>query len=138
MAAQKRLLEDPSSTQKVKKLKTDSDKKKSKSQTTAPSVLPEEVDFPRGGGTSFTPLEVKTIRAEAVKEANEELIKVRQTVNSPECSSIVSIQDANAKKFKRQRRKSEAEVSTSAKSSEGKDKIRIEHLSYKVSSIIRS
>jgi len=81
MAAQKRFLEDASSTRKVKKLKTDSDKKKSKSQTATPSALPEEVDFPRGGGTSFTPLEVKAIQAEAVKEANEELIKVRQIVN---------------------------------------------------------
>jgi len=38
--------------------------------------LSSEVDFPRGGGTTFNPLEVKAIRAEAVKEANEELFEV--------------------------------------------------------------
>ena len=43
----------------------------------ASSLIAEDVDFPRGGGTSFTPLEVKAIRAEAVKEANEELFHVR-------------------------------------------------------------
>ena len=36
----------------------------------------DEVDFPRGGGTSFTPAEVKTIRAEAQREANEEIFEV--------------------------------------------------------------
>jgi rRNA biogenesis protein RRP5 len=42
-----------------------------------PSILiQEDVDFPRGGGTSLTPLEVKTIRAEAAKEADEALFKV--------------------------------------------------------------
>jgi len=48
-------------------------------QTSAPLPL-EELDFPRGGGTSFTPVEVKAIRAEAVKEANEELFKVCRIV----------------------------------------------------------
>lgn len=51
--------------------------KKLKSSTDATVAASDEVDFPRGGGTSFTPLEVKTIRAEAVKEANEELFQVR-------------------------------------------------------------
>jgi len=73
MAAQKRSLEDTSTSRKVKKFKTESEKNKSKPRSTA---FPEEVDFPRGGGTSFTPLEVKTFRAEAVKEANAELFKV--------------------------------------------------------------
>lgn len=41
----------------------------------------EEVDFPRGGGSSFTPLEVKTIRAEAFQEANDELFEVRQLIH---------------------------------------------------------
>jgi rRNA biogenesis protein RRP5 len=36
----------------------------------------DEVDFPRGGGTSFTPAEVKTIRTEAQLEANEDIFKV--------------------------------------------------------------
>lgn len=56
--------------------KTKVDHKPSKSQAEKPaqptsSLLTEEVDFPRGGGTSFTPLEVKTIRAEVAKEAND-------------------------------------------------------------------
>ena len=39
----------------------------------ATSILrPEEVDFPRGGGTSFTPVEYKAIRTEALKELKEE------------------------------------------------------------------
>lgn len=73
MAAHKRALEDTSSTQKLKKSKISKNEagKNLQSATTT-----EEVDFPRGGGTSFTPLEVKTIRAEAVKEANEELFHV--------------------------------------------------------------
>ena len=43
------------------------------------SVLrPEEVDFPRGGGTSLTAAEYKTIRTEALKELNnEDVFKVR-------------------------------------------------------------
>ena len=35
-------------------------------------LRPEEVDFPRGGGTDFTPVEYKAIRAEALKELDEE------------------------------------------------------------------
>ena len=50
----------------------------------APSILrPEEVDFPRGGGTSFTPVEYKTIRTEALKELKEEnIFKVSVTPTS--------------------------------------------------------
>jgi hypothetical protein len=77
MAARKRSLEDTSSSRKVKKLKSESEKNISKPQSSEPSsIVIEEVDFPRGGGTSFTPLEVKAFRAEAVKEANAELFKV--------------------------------------------------------------
>jgi hypothetical protein len=75
MAAQKRSLEDASTSRKVKKLKTESEKNKSKPHPPS-TALTEEVDFPRGGGTSFTPLEVKAFRAEAMKEANVELFKV--------------------------------------------------------------
>lgn len=35
-----------------------------------------DVDFPRGGGTSLAPSEVKALKAEALQEANEELFKV--------------------------------------------------------------
>ena len=69
---QKRPLDETSSTQKAKKFKTNDTVK------TTNSLPTEEVDFPRGGGTSFTPLEVKAIRAEAVKEANAELFEVSQ------------------------------------------------------------
>jgi hypothetical protein len=67
MPAQKRPLDESSSTKNAKKFRTND---------TAKSLLTEEVDFPRGGGTTFTPLEVKAIRAEAVKEANAELFEV--------------------------------------------------------------
>lgn len=70
MPTQKRPLDESSSTQNAKKSRTNGTTK------TTSSLLTEEVDFPRGGGTSFTPLEVKAIRAEAVKEANAELFKV--------------------------------------------------------------
>lgn len=67
MPAQKRPLDESSSTKNAKKIRTND---------TTKSLPTEEVDFPRGGGTTFTPLEVKAIRAEAVKEANIELFKV--------------------------------------------------------------
>lgn len=82
MAVKKRQLEDSTSVPKSKKTKLATEGKKEKKvkpdQPTQHPVhtAPEEVDFPRGGGSSFTPLEVKTIRAEAVKEANDELFKV--------------------------------------------------------------
>ena len=38
----------------------------------------DEVDFPRGGGTSFTAAEYKTIRSEAMREMkDDEIFKVR-------------------------------------------------------------
>jgi hypothetical protein len=48
----------------------------------APAVsAPEEIDFPRGGGSSFTPLEQKAIRAEAIMEADAEIFKVWRTIS---------------------------------------------------------
>ena len=92
MTAQKRRLEDTAATPKSKKTRLAQDgakDKKSKKrdaggaeQTSVPLPL-EELDFPRGGGTSFTPVEVKAIRAEAVKEANEELFKVCRIIRYP-------------------------------------------------------
>lgn len=95
MAAKKRQLEDTASVPKAKKTKVASEGKKEKKkakpehipQPTA-HIAPEETDFPRGGGTSFTPLEVKTIRAEAVKEANDELFKVRDVLTALTCDFI--------------------------------------------------
>lgn len=69
-----------SSPKKVK-LASKAGKKRESAAAQAPVQTPsgpsDEVDFPRGGGTSFTPAEVKTIRAEAQREANEDIFKVR-------------------------------------------------------------
>lgn len=83
----KRVRDDASGTPKAKKSKVDksADKKHApKENATAPAaaLVSEEVDFPRGGGTSFTALEVKAIRAEAAKEADQELFEVRNTLQS--------------------------------------------------------
>ena len=86
MVSKKRCLEDAASP-KAKKSKlaadgsTDKRDKKAKAKVGKPlenasNVVPEEIDFPRGGGTTFTAQEVKAIRAEARKEADE-LFKVR-------------------------------------------------------------
>ncbi|KAF9527766.1 hypothetical protein CPB83DRAFT_376457 [Crepidotus variabilis] len=120
MAAQKRTLEDSTSTLKAKKPRTEIDKGKGKIRTSttgqASHALPtEEVDFPRGGGTSFTPLEVKAIRAEAVKEANAELFK----------------EDISKKSKTKKKKNVDAVASSSTNATEGKDRIRIEHLNYK-------
>jgi rRNA biogenesis protein RRP5 len=77
MPGQKRSLDGAPSARKVKKSRfLDEGKNASPLQSTS-NHLSTEIDFPRGGGTSFTPLELKTIRAEAVKEAERELFAVR-------------------------------------------------------------
>lgn len=83
MAAQKRRLDESSPTHKTKKTKVadQGNEKTGGSSLKTLTGVSEDVDFPRGGGTSFTPLEVKTIRAEAVKEADEELFGVSFPVN---------------------------------------------------------
>ncbi|KAG5647561.1 hypothetical protein DXG03_008914 [Asterophora parasitica] len=113
MVAQKRSLEESSTSHKYKKTKV-ADAKPSLPATS--SLVAEEVDFPRGGGTSFTPLEVKTIRAEAVKEANEELFEDAQS---------------QAKAAKKRTRKSEGKKAAGDSAGDKNDKIRIEHLNYK-------
>jgi hypothetical protein len=94
MVSQKRALDDSSTSQKAKKRKgQDGEKSKDrksrqkdssqgKQQQVQPLARPaasllnaEEIDFPRGGGSSLTALEVKAIRAEGAREA-EELFKV--------------------------------------------------------------
>ena len=77
----KRTLEDAGEGAPPKKIKlAPRPEKKRKSGAQVPVQTPsgpsDEVDFPRGGGTSFTPAEVKTIRAEAQREANEDIFKV--------------------------------------------------------------
>jgi rRNA biogenesis protein RRP5 len=67
----KRDLDEKSTQRKSKKIKLNN-----KDNSQKPTVQADDVDFPRGGGTTFTPLEVKTLRAEAVKEADTELFGV--------------------------------------------------------------
>ena len=79
--ATKRTLEDAGEGTSPKKIKLASKPKKRNSEAVQVPVQTssgpnDEVDFPRGGGTSFTPAEVKTIRAEAQREANEDVFKV--------------------------------------------------------------
>ncbi|KAI0080360.1 U3 snoRNP-associated protein Rrp5 [Panus rudis PR-1116 ss-1] len=119
-AGKKRVLDESSSTPKAKKSKVDDGLKKRKSSVSekplqaASNLVTEEVDFPRGGGTSFTPLEVKAIRAEALKEANDQLFE-----------------DKKDAQLKRTRRKSEAKAGKKADKSTKTDTIRVEHLNYK-------
>jgi hypothetical protein len=87
VAGTKRGLEETAPIPKAKKTRVGDKHKKVKTAGSGPiapvtNLVQEEVDFPRGGGTSFTPLEVKAIRAEAVKEANEELFHVRLYSNA--------------------------------------------------------
>ncbi|KIM88562.1 hypothetical protein PILCRDRAFT_813517 [Piloderma croceum F 1598] len=113
----KRVLDEGSSTHRAKKVKlADKDKNsKAKEQLIeAPSKLTtEEVDFPRGGGSSFTPIEVKAIRAEALREADSELFE-------------------DVKQLKTKKRKSGA-LSKAATNTpvDKRDQIRVEHLNYK-------
>jgi rRNA biogenesis protein RRP5 len=78
MAAKKRSLEDSSTARRPKKAKLSDNANSKLHKITQPSssLLTEEVDFPRGGGTTLTPAEVKSIRAEGIKEADNELFKV--------------------------------------------------------------
>jgi rRNA biogenesis protein RRP5 len=72
----KRLLDEGSSTHKAKKIKFAEEDKGTRPTVPPSNLTTEEVDFPRGGGTSFTPIEVKAIRAEALQEADSELFEV--------------------------------------------------------------
>ncbi|KAI0027317.1 nucleic acid-binding protein [Vararia minispora EC-137] len=123
MVGKKRQNEDPTSAPKPKKAKVVSPVKEKKERKPrsdqalkrATNTALEEIDFPRGGGTNLTPLEVKTLRAEAVKEANDELFK--------ENKKLV----ANSRK----RRKSDVKDKGKAKLVDGEEIVRIEHLNYK-------
>ncbi|KAI9452549.1 nucleic acid-binding protein [Lactarius psammicola] len=127
MVSKKRSLEDATSprAKKIKPAEGSTDKKGRKEKKASRkaekpeplqrTIVPEEIDFPRGGGTSYTPQEVKAIRAEAIKEAEDELFK------------------ENAQKTKKARRKSDAKGKGKAVDG-GENKtsaIRIEHLNYK-------
>jgi hypothetical protein len=51
---------------------------KGPSITKSSLALSEEIDFPRGGGSSLTPLELKETRAEGFREAESQIFKVNQ------------------------------------------------------------
>lgn len=112
MAGQKRAPED-NSPRNVKKSKFVKDRLTDVSEKPVQLVsnlMDEEVDFPRGGGTSLTAAEVKTIRAEATQEANEELF---------------------AASGKTQKKKSRSDAKSKANVTSKRDVVRIEHLNYK-------
>ncbi|KAH7885958.1 hypothetical protein F5I97DRAFT_1927833 [Phlebopus sp. FC_14] len=114
MVGQKRSLEDDPTLQKRKKNKTSPEnikKKQLDEKPVAPSPLTmEDIDFPRGGGTSLTALEVKTIRAEAAKEADLELFAEADTAH-----------------VKRKKSKSHFKITPV----EATKRDRVEHLNYK-------
>lgn len=111
MVGQKRALEDNSS-RNVKKSKLVKDRSTDVPEKSVQLIsnLMNEVDFPRGGGTSLTAAEVKAIRAEATQEANEELF---------------------AASGKSQKKKSRSDAKSKASVMPKKDVVRIEHLNYK-------
>ncbi len=75
MVASKRSNDTAHDDRKSKKPKTEKATTKAAPPATS-TLISEEVDFPRGGGTSLSALEVKTLRAEATKEADEALFEV--------------------------------------------------------------
>lgn len=143
MVSKKRILEDAASP-KAKKSKlaaegsTNKKLKKAKAKVDKPlqhasNIFPEEIDFPRGGGSAFTPQEVKAIRAEAMKEADE-LFKVRDAFSSVYVPPLTCRVKDSEQKSNRPRRKSDAKGKGKADEGGGKktNVIRIEHLNYKV------
>ena len=67
----KRALNDDDTTSQPRQKKTKVAQEPEKKTTGLLSA--QEIDFPRGGGSSFTPAEYKAIRTEATKEADDEL-----------------------------------------------------------------
>lgn len=79
----------------------------------------EEVDFPRGGGTSLTALEVKQTRAEGRREADAELGKPLKKKK---------LSTRQLQKAKKEKKTAETDA---ARAERDKDTIRVEELSYK-------
>jgi rRNA biogenesis protein RRP5 len=80
MAVQKRTRED-TGTRPTKKAKTEEEVVKKPSaaprQVFTSSLVADETDFPRGGGTTLTPFEYKGLREEGRREADTEIAEVR-------------------------------------------------------------
>ena len=79
MAVQKRTHEDAGS-RPTKKAKTEDALTKKPSAAPRPvftsSLVADETDFPRGGGSSLTPFEYKGLREEGRREADAEIAEV--------------------------------------------------------------
>ncbi|ORY34880.1 hypothetical protein BCR39DRAFT_515324 [Naematelia encephala] len=85
------------------------------------SLKNEETDFPRGGGSSLTPLEIKQTYAEGRREAEEESKAEAESKGAKRARRPVS--DREAKRIKKNEVK-ERKV-------DDKDQIRVEQLNYK-------
>jgi len=83
----------------------------------------DEVDFPRGGGSSFTPVEYKQIRAEAIKELKDEVFKDGDSAKKRSKLNVKKSKSSSSNKLKGG--KAKKEVRDKAGES------RIEHLNYK-------
>ncbi|KAF8519094.1 U3 snoRNP-associated protein Rrp5 [Hysterangium stoloniferum] len=115
----KRELEDVKSGPKPKKIKFTNDELK----TTTSNLVGTEIDFPRGGGTALTPLEYKNVRAEAVKEADAELV-FENSESRKKIKKGQKSRGSDAKKSSKNRKEKDGEKSKG-------ENIRVEHLNYK-------
>ncbi|WWD20117.1 hypothetical protein CI109_104592 [Kwoniella shandongensis] len=113
-----------------KKPRTNVDSSAPSASTSAPRPVPsftsalreEETDFPRGGGSTLTPLELKQTRAEGRKEAEEE------------AQAEAASKGGNQKKrqvSERQVKRMKKNVGDKIKEERDKDSIRVEILNYK-------
>lgn len=85
MSPKKRTQEDGDG-QKRKKQKVSNENASTSAQPVTSVLMKDEVDFPRGGGSSFTPVEYKQIRAEAIKELKDDVFKVCYIIDLPSAS----------------------------------------------------
>jgi hypothetical protein len=149
------------SPQKNGPLATNTSEKHGASMGSSSLLVSDEIDFPRGGGSSFTPFEHKELRTEAIKEAESELIQVDISfISCPlDISLVISFpdqshslnheQDAseNISSSKKRLRNGKHKLDTFTASDntrkkrpkgEDSDTIRAEYLNYKVNSFLSS
>ncbi|EJD51778.1 nucleic acid-binding protein [Auricularia subglabra TFB-10046 SS5] len=127
MAAKKRTLEDTDAQPKAKKARVAASEGSEKAQRKPPKPAApppaEEIDFPRGGGSSFTPAEHKAIRHEAALEAEDEL-RFEDSQATKKSKSKPRV-EKKTKKTKRDAKDGGEDAR------EKSDTIRVEHLNYK-------
>lgn len=102
--------------------KTSPERAKKTSDTTGKAsgssiLVQDEIDFPRGGGSSYTPFEHKKLREEAIREADSQIFK----------ESTSSLK----KNKKRSRDGKSKSGDLDEEDLQNKDSLRIQHLSYK-------